>query len=225
MLEISLKPSLCDWPEVTEQWNCWRKDKSHIRAKLHREYIRKSDWLLTTHAASEAALRRILFIGLRQKHVPYKKVQDWMDNHHITFGIENGHGTYVTYFDELYSQNWENTLKTVDDLPELWTLWNNYAKPIRNHLAHAARKYKDDWLEAALAIDRLFMMKLDKAINPLIGGTPFADLRLLSPRLPGGDNNILPERVLNIRSRNTRPKTSLDDARAKLQIICEGVNG
>lgn len=220
MEESALKIQPDNWPDIKRQWDTWRRDKSHIRLKLHRSYIRKSDWFLTTHAVSEAALRRVLFVGLRRRGVPYKAAQDWMDHHHITFGKARGDGKFVAYFDRLFEQDWAATLGAVEGLDELWVLWNDYAKPIRNHLAHALRKYKDDWLDVALSVDRLFMMRLDEAINPVIGGTPFADLRLLSPRLSRGDANVTPESVLAIRSANPRPKILLDDARTRLTNIC-----
>lgn len=210
-----------EWPEVRQQWDVWRRKRPHIRAKLHASYIRKSDWFLTTHAASEAALRRIIFVGLRRKGVAYKSAQAWMDESHITFGEANGQGNFVTYFDRLFDSDWVSTLATQQGLPELWTLWNGYSKPIRNHLAHALRKYSDEWLETALAIDRLFMIRLDAAISPVIGGSPFVDLRQLSPRLARGDQKLTPESVLAIRARQPRPKIPLDEARTRLQGLCE----
>lgn len=210
-----------EWPEVRQQWDVWRQKRPHIRAKLHASYIRKSDWFLTTHAASEAALRRIIFVGLRRKGVAYKSAQAWMDESHIIFGEANGQGNFVTYFDSLFESDWASTLATQEGLPELWKLWNGYSKPIRNHLAHALRKYGDEWLDAALAIDRLFMIRLDAAISPVIGGSPFVDLRQLSPRLARGDQGLTPEAVLAIRVRQRRPKIPLDEARTRLQGLCE----
>lgn len=210
-----------EWPVIRQQWDVWRRGSPHIRAKLHATYIRKSEWFLTTHAASEAALRRILFVGLRRKGATYKSAQAWMDESHITFGETNGHGNFVKYFDRLFESPWVTTLATQDGLPELWALWNGYSKPIRNHLAHALRKYNDEWLDAALAIDRLFMIRLDAAISPVIGGSPFVDLRQLSPRLSRGDLNVTPEDVLAIPVRQPRPKIPLDNAKSRLQGLCE----
>ncbi len=162
--------SASEWPEVRQQWDVWRRKRPHITARLHASYLRKSDWLLTTHAACEAALRRIIFVGLRREGVTYKCAQSWMDESHITFGQTHGQGNFVTYFDRLFENDWPSTIATQRGLPELWALWNGYSKPIRNHLAHALRKYDDDWLEAALAIDRMFLIHLDNAINPIIRG-------------------------------------------------------
>jgi|GEM_PF-4090151 len=204
---------------VKREWDKWRRDKSHITAKLHKSYIRKSDWFLTTHAASEAALRRIIFIGLRRKKVPFATAQKWMDGHSITYGKIAGQGTFITYYDRLYTRNWEDTLKAGNDLQELWYLWNDFSKPVRNDLAHGARKHTDDWLDAALSIDRLFMIRLDEVIRPVINGTPFADLRKLSPRLDRGDSEITAEGILNIRPNRLRVSATLEDATNRLAPI------
>lgn len=208
-----------DYKAVKRGWDKWRKDKTHITAKLHNNYIRKSDWFLTTHAASEAALRRLIFIGLRQKKVLYNVAQTWMDGHSITYGKRRGDGTFIVYFDRLFARNWADTLKAGSDLEELWELWNDYAKPVRNGLAHGARKYSDDWLDVALSVDRLFMMRLDAVIAPVIGGTPFADLRQLSPRLDRGDPSITAEGVLNIQPNRVRVTVPLDDATRRLNAL------
>lgn len=214
-----------DYKAVKRDWDKWRKDKTHITAKLHKNYIRKSDWFLTTHAASEAALRRLIFIGLRQKKVLYDVAQKWMDGHSITYGKGRGDGTFIVYFDRLYARNWADTLKAGSDLEELWELWNDYAKPVRNGLAHGARKYSDDWLDVALSIDRLFMTRLDAVIAPVIGGTPFADLRQLSPRLDRGDPSITAEGVLNIRPNRVRVTVPLEDATRRLNALVSSTTG
>lgn len=213
------KGELPPYKAVKREWDKWRRNKTHLTAKLHKSYIRKSDWFLTTHAASEAALRRIIFIGLRRKKVPYDAAQEWMDGHSITYGKKHGHGTFIVYHDRLFARSWEDTLKAGADLEELWELWNDYSKPVRNGLAHGARKYADDWLDVALSIDRLFMMRLDAVISPIIGGTPFADLRKLSPRLDRGDPNISPEATLNIAPNRVRVTVPLDDASTRLAAI------
>lgn len=204
---------------VKKEWDAWRTDKLHIKTKLHANYIRKSDWFLTTHAASEAALRRLIFIGLRQKQVPYDVVQEWMDGHSITFGKKHGEGTFIVYFDRLYVRNWADTLAATEGLGDLWLLWNDFAKPIRNGLAHGARKYKDDWLDAALAVDRLFMMRLDATISPVLGGTPFADLRLLTPRIGKGNPALTAEGVLKIKPGQVRVTLPLEDANKRLDAL------
>ena len=219
LLKKDVKGELPSYKTVKKEWDHWRKDKTHITNKLHKDYIRKSDWFLTTHAASEAALRRIIFIGLRRKKVPYDVAQKWMDGHSITYGKAHGHGTFIVYHDRLYTRNWSDTLKAGGDLEELWELWNDFSKPVRNGLAHGARKYSDDWLDVALSIDRLFMMGLDAVISPVIGGTPFADLRKLSPRLDRGVPNISPEATLNIAPNRVRVTVPLDDASARLSAI------
>lgn len=204
---------------VKREWDAWRRDKTHLLAKLHANYIRKSDWFLTTHAASEAALRRLILIGLRQKQVPYNAAQAWMDGHSITFGKTSPNGTFIIYFDRLYVRNWQDTLSGTVGLEDLWILWNDFSKPVRNGLAHGARKYSDDWLDVALAVDRLFMMRLDATMSPVIGGTPFADLRLLSPRLGRGDPSISAEATLNIRPNRVRVTLPLQDASDRLEML------
>lgn len=215
---------LASYKAVKREWDNWRRDKTHITAKLHANYIRKSDWFLTTHAASEAALRRLIFVGLRRKKVPYDTAQTWMDGHSITYGKLHGHGTFILYYDRLYARNWADTLKAGTKLEELWYLWNDYAKPVRNGLAHGARKYADEWLDVALSIDRLFMMRLDDVISPVIGGTAFADLRKLSPRLGRGDPNISAEGTLNIQPNRVRVTVPLDDANKRLEAVVNSSN-
>lgn len=205
-----------DIATIDKKWKAWVRGKGHIRQKLYRTYKRKSDRFLTTHAASEAALRRVLFVGLRMNKVTYRLADEWIRGHHITFGKKYGSGKFVTFFDRLFMEDWETLLDSTEDLRDLWFLWNDYAKPIRNHLAHALRKYSDEWLDTALATDRLFMMQLDKAIKPVIGGTPFAHLKYLSPRLSRGDISVTPEKVLNIKKNPPRPIISLTDAKARL---------
>lgn len=205
--------------KVKLDWDSWRVDKSHIKTKLHKNYIRKSDWFLTTHAASEAALRRLLLIGLRSKQVPYDVATKWQDNHHVTFGKAKENGTFIKYYDLLFASNWDYTIKSEAGLEELWLLWHDYSKPVRNGLAHGARKYNDDWLDAALSIDRLFMMRLDKAISPIIGGSPFSDLRLLSPRLPRGISTVTAERLLQLKARPPKVEVPLAKADERLTKI------
>jgi len=215
-----VEPLAC-YEAVKHEWDKWRQDKSHIRAKLFTNYIRKSDWFLTTHAASEAALRRLIFIGLRRKKVPYDVAQDWMDGHSITYGRQKGHGTFIVYYDRLFNPNWEQTLKAGVGLEELWGLWNDFSKPVRNALAHGARKYTDDWLDVALAIDRLFMMRLDLVIQPVIGGTPFADLRNLIPRLERGDSEVKAEGTLGILPNRVKERLGVKDASSRLASIVD----
>lgn len=208
-----------DIATIDKKWKAWVKDKSHIRSKLSPIRQRKQDHLLTTHAASEAALRRILFVGLRMKKVTYKSASDWMDKNPITFSKDGGRGNFITHFNRLFKEDWASVLHSTQDLGELWILWNDYAKPIRNHLAHALQNYSDEWLDTALAIDRLFIMRLDKAIRPIIGGTPFAHLKNLSLTLPRGQKHIDPRMVLNVRKRNRRPRMPLTEAKTRLGRI------
>lgn len=210
---------------VKGAWDAWRRDKTHITAKLYKSYIRKADWFLTTHAASEAALRRLIFIGFRMKHVPYAAAQAWMDGHSITYGKKHGEGTFIVIFDDLYARNWADTMKATQGLEELWELWNDFAKPVRNGLAHGARKYPDDWLDAALSIDRLFMMRIDDVMSPVIGGTPFADLRLLSPRLGIGNPGVTPESTLSRRAKRARAGLPIEDAAKRLGALVNPKSG
>lgn len=208
-----------DIHSVGNQWKSWIKNKTHIRSKLSPIKQRKADHFLTTHASSEASLRRLLFIGLRMKKVTYKAANEWMYHHQITFGKLHGQGNFIVYFDRLFPNPWASVLQTEAGLDDLWLLWNDYAKPIRNHLAHALRKYDDEWLDAAFAVDRLFMMKIEKAINPVIGGTPFAHLKNLSPPLPRGSKDNDVDTVLGIRTRSPRPRIGLADARIRVENL------
>ena len=208
-----------DEKQIHKQWVRWVGNKSHIRIKLAPSGQSESDHFLTTHAASEAALRRVLFVGLRMNKVTYKIANEFIQGHHITFGKKNGDGNFVAYFDEIFTNNWVALLGSIKDSDELWILWNDYAKPIRNHLAHGLRKYSDDWLDTALAIDRLFLMMLDKAIRPIIGGTPFSHLKYLSPRLPQGESSVMPEKILRAKAKPPRPGITLTNAKTRLDRL------
>ena len=204
---------------VKRAWDKWREDKSHITTKLYKTYSRKADWFLTTHAASEAALRRLIFIGFRMKRVPYAAAQAWMDEHSITYGKNRGDGTFILFFDDVYARNWADTMQATQGLQELWDLWNDFAKPVRNGLAHGTRKYPDDWLDVALSIDRLFMMRLDEVISPVIGGTPFADLRQLRPRLGRGSPAVTPQSTLGRGANRARAGLPIEDASKRLDTL------
>jgi hypothetical protein len=210
------------YQQVSRAWKRWRKDKSHITAKLYKNYIRKADWFLTTHAASEAALRRLIFIGLRRHGVTYGAAETWMDGHAITFGKSHGNGSFSVYFDRLYAEPWAEMLREKQGLEQLWEIWNDFAKPVRNHLAHGARKYPDEWLDAGLAVNRLLMMGLDEVTTPILGGSPFSHLTKLKPRLGRGDPSLKPEAVLNIRANRDRDLLSLDEAQERLDRLIRG---
>lgn len=202
--------------KIHRQWIKWVKNKTHIRSKLSPTKQRKADHFMTTHAASEAALRRLIFIGLRKKEITYKAASDWINHHHFIFGKTKARSNFINYFENLYGFSWPNLMRREQDLDELWELWHGFAKPIRNHLAHGVRKYDDDWYDHAIAIDRLFMIRLNAAINPEIGGSPFAHLKHLSPKLPRGESSNDPDGVLGLKMRGSRPRISLSDAKARM---------
>jgi hypothetical protein len=203
---------------VDREWKKWVKDKTHIRAKLSPTKQSKSDHFVTTHAASEAALRRLLFVGMRRKLVTYDNANHWINNHNIIFPLKGGDGkNFIGYYDALFPKRWDDLLQAEAGLSDLWSLWNGFAKTIRSHRAHAIRRYDDEWFDVALAIDRLFMMRLNKAIDPRIGGSPFKHLKHLSPRLPRGDSTIDVESLLKIKKKaKPRPTISLTDAKSRL---------
>lgn len=205
--------------EIHEKWRQWVHNRGQLYGRLHKEYLRESDHFSATHAVAEAALRRIIFIGLRANRVTYKSARLWLEHNPLLFGKKQRGHNFNYCFDKLYEVSWSNILRSQDGLAELWELWTDYAKPIRNHLAHAQRNHNEETLDTSLAINELFLMRLDKAMKPIVGGSPFSHLHNLSPRLPPGDGTITPGDLLDLPTRVPSPLISHDDARTRLAAI------
>ena len=193
-------------------WGTWLEDKSHIRSKLAKHSQSVADEFLNIHATSEAALRRLLFIGLRMNQVTYKNTNEWLRDNDRTPSKNDQKPYFIYCFNTIYPKNWQDIVQHNADFSELWDLWNDFTKTIRNHLAHGIRRYEDEWTILGIEIDQRFIMSLDNVIRPLVGGSPFMDLSKLSPRLPRGKNDISPYKMLGTKKRNPRPKISLSDA-------------
>lgn len=198
-----------DIQTADKQRKKWVEGKSHIQSKLFRDELSKPYEFLNIHAASEAALRRTLFVGLKLNKVTYEIADRWLHHNDLTPGKSEDRGSFIYNFNRLYPQNWETTLHSVSGLEELWELWNGFSKGIRNHIAHGMRRYSDEWINPAIIIDRLFIIRLDEAISPSVGGSPFASLVSLSPRLPRGESLVDPIVILNAKGRKPQPKIPL----------------
>jgi hypothetical protein len=205
-----------DIQAIDKQWKGWVKGKTHIQSKLSRDELSKPYQFLNIHATTEAALRRVLFVGLRLHKVTYKNASNWLNHNDLTPGKNNQKGTFIYSYDKLYSKCWETTLKSVADFEELWELWNGFSKGLRNQLAHGLRQHSDDQFEIGIAIDQLFILRLDEAMTPFVGGSLFAGLDDLSPRLPRGDANIQATTVLEAKRRNPQLGISYSDAVARV---------
>ena len=107
-------------------------------------------------------------------------------------------------------------------MSELWELWLDFTKTLRNHLAHGMRTYGSDWLQLAVQIDQAFMMKFCEELEPHVGGRLGNDLRKLQPRLGLGKIGVDIAKLLGRKSGKPRPAVSLQTASARFVIL--GIN-
>lgn len=187
------------WPE-------WLASHRAIGAKLlGASSTNKEAYFLVIHAATEAMLRRILLVGLRLNKVTYVEANDWLFHNDMTPDKEK----YPKLFDQLFLSKkvtWNGTVASDADVDRLWGLWLGYSKIIRNHISHGVRKYPEEWLQCGINVDQEFLLRLDKVLVPIIGGSVCADLTKLNPRLPiGFKGNDLIKITGNKKPRKPRP--------------------
>lgn len=201
-----------------EKWGEWLQTRAHIAGKL--EGADSSDleaYFLKTHAASEALFRRLIFIGLRRNGITYNEASDWLHHNDTTPAL----GSYDVQFDRLYGPalTFQGMLSGSRRLNDLWALWTDFSKIIRNHLTHGMRRYSDAWLTCGVRIDQGLMVELDAAIASYIGGSPAGNLRLLGPRLPLGTAGANIHNLLGKKRGQVKPKASLQSAQARLKPL------
>jgi hypothetical protein len=120
----------------------WVKAHDHVASKLKGADPSNSEaYFLKTHAASEALFRRLIFIGVRRNGATYKDAFDWLSHNDKT----SPRGAYDALFDRLYGPDltFQGGLNESDRLSDLWSLWIDFFKILRNHLAHCVRGYGD----------------------------------------------------------------------------------
>lgn len=186
-------------------WGKWLKDSSFVVAKIgdvDESNIR--DYFSRVHAATEALLRQILFIGLRLNRVTYVDANNWLYHNDITPDRQK----YPAQVNALFKQQgktWDEIIQSQEDLGELWSLWIDYAKVIRNHVLHGIRSYDDHALQTVTVINQALMMGLDKAFIPVVGGRISGGLALFNPRLPRGVTGLDIPKLVGLKKSGKRP--------------------
>lgn len=72
----------------------------------------------------------------------------------------------------------------------LWELWHDFAKAVRNHLAHGIRGHGSDWLGCGVRINQCLLIELDSVTAKLLGDSSADDLAKLRPRMPAGRKGV-----------------------------------
>lgn len=201
------------------EWGEWLSSHQSIKSKIRNpKRTPLESRFLTMHAVTESYFRRVLFVGLRLNYVTYKEAGDWLFHHDKTPDRKY----FASLFDKLYhlkNLTWNVLLEGKPTLMELWGLWLDYAKVIRNHISHGIRSYSDECLICGMKINQKLIVDLDDALAPFIGGSIAKGLDQLSPRLPRGraaqDMKVLTGRKLS----KPKPKVSLTDASSKIEGI------
>lgn len=203
------------------KWKSWldHPDRKFLAAKIPSAPRFDKDYFLEVHAATEAAFRKLILIGLRRNQVTYKNAQTFLMDHDDTPGRAITKGKFQNIFQTLYGNSWQSALNQNVTLNQCWDLWLDYTKHIRNHIAHGIRTYGNSEIETALAIDATMLAELDNVFKSIIGGSLYAHLSELSPRLPRGTANIDPLKLLSIKPRPPRPKTAAQTAQIQAAAI------
>jgi len=102
---------------------------------------------------------------------------------------------------------------------ELWELWLDFAKIVRNHVSHGTRKYEEPWLQCAVEIDQAFIVEICGVVGPYVGGSVGGDLRALNPRLTMGKAGVSIPALLGTKGRKPRPTASLQSAQARFAAL------
>jgi len=200
-------------------WSIWLEDHHAIGTKLRgstRE--NKEAYFLIIHAATEALFRRIILVGLRLNKVTYHESNEWLYHNDDTPEKTN----YPILFNRLYNLKhvtWAGVVQSGPDLDQLWDLWLGYSKIIRNHISHGIRKYGDDWLHSGIVIDQELLMRLDKALMAIIGGSVCSNLDKLSPRLPKGTKGADLGGITGRKKRKPRPQIALANAKYAIERL------
>ncbi|WP_429231102.1 hypothetical protein [Aeromonas veronii] len=211
-----------------ENWHAWLEVNTHIQSKINKPTAVNSDFFLSLHAATEAAFRRLLFIGLRLNEVTYKQANDFLFKDDKTPSHVTNQGGFIWRFNKLFlikNISWDMLLET-QQLQLCWRNWNDFSKIIRNHIAHGIRTYHDEWLLNAIRWDMALLYTLAYLFTPIIGGSPFSELDKIHPRLPKGRNEVKIAEVLGEKAGKTKvkPKMSLVSSAKDLELMQSFLN-
>lgn len=202
-----------------QSWGQWIEARSHIAAKLKGADRQNAEaYFLKLHAASEAYFRRMMFVGLRLKLVSYDNANRWLHNNDSTPDKDK----FPKKFNKLYEPTFSFEA-ILDECPNgniLWGLWLDFAKPMRNHLAHGIRQYTADWLECGIRINQGLLIELDGVMAKHFGNSIVADLTKLKPRLPQGRKDMDIPALLG--TKQSSPKRFVTLKAAKDSLISAG---
>lgn len=205
-----------DKGERMRDWDNWIAGRSHLASKLKSADPHSPEaYFLKLHATTEAFFRRMLLVGLRLNLVSFDEARDWLHHNDCTPNKVD----FPKQFDSLYGPDFSFDM-LLDGCPNgqtLWELWQNFAKQVRNHLAHGIRGYGSDWLECGVRINQYLLIELDGAMSKHLGGSIAGNLTGLRPRLPKGRKGVNIPALFGLKKgRQPRPPVSLVDAQNRL---------
>lgn len=202
-------------------WEKWRRDNPVVSGLAKGARVTDpASYFLRTHALTETLLRRALLVGLRKRSVRYSDAKQWLDTNEST----PDRLRYPQTFDALFgpADNWAALAAPQSNFGQLWDLWLDFTKGLRNHLAHGVRSYAIDWLQCGTEIDQAFCIEFTASLYPVVGGAIGADLRKLTPRLGMGQAGVNIDQLMGRRARQPRPTLSLQSARSNFDNL--GIN-
>lgn len=201
-----------------QDWDNWIAGRSHLASKLKDADPHNAEaYFLKMHATTEAFFRRMLFVGLRCNSVTSADAGDWLHHNDIT-PTKKG---FPEQFNRLYKRNfnYEMLLADCPNGENLWELWLDFAKPVRNHLAHGIRGYSSDWLVCGVLINQCLLIELDGAMATYLGGSIADNLTKLRPRLPIGRPGVNITTLLGKKPNKPKPQISLSDVQNRLMVV------
>jgi hypothetical protein len=215
---MGVRWNMSDLSFMLPGWNDWIKDSSFVSAKIgNASETNVRDYFGRAHAATESLLRQILFIGFRLNRATYADTNSWLYHNDVTPDRQK----FPALFNVLYlaqGKTWDDVIRSQPDLNEIWALWLDYAKVIRNHIQHGIRNHGDEALLNATLIDKALLMSLDAALIPVIGGRLAGSLTGLSPRLPRGASGLDLTKLAGFKKSGKRPTPAADVRQRMLAI-------
>lgn len=191
-------------------WNEWLKGSSFVSAKIgDADEGNIRDYFSRVHAATEALLRQILFVGFRLNRVTYADANNWLYHNDITPDRQK-YSALINILFKGQQKSWDEIIQSQQDLGELWSLWIDYAKVIRNHVLHGIRSHDDHALQTVTLINKALMMSLDKAFLPVVGGHISGALTAFNPRLPRGTKGLDIAKLAGLKKPGKRPTPAKD---------------
>jgi len=200
-------------------WAFWSDSRTFVSRDLRGiDQANLKVYFQALHGLTEAVFRRSLLVGLRMNQVLFKDAETWLHDHDETPDRKE----FPKKFDRLYSirgTSWAKVTSQSESFRCALSLWHDYSKIIRNHLAHAIRPYSDEWLACAIQVDQILLMDFDLVMEPVIGGSLSDDLTKLVPRLPKGIPAQDVPKITGVKQRKPRPTLSLGGAQAEVSRL------